>query len=93
MYMSSFLFRTYIYIYVHMVSVEVPEIWSSPNHNLGKRHFSFNVWRSERTKEGGREGKENRKEGGNGHFRMSERNSSSTDAFPQSYSMTSFQGQ
>lgn len=51
------------------------------------------MWRLERTKEGGREGKENRKEGGNGHFRKSQRNSSSTDAFPQSYSMTCFQGQ
>ena len=77
----------------HMwVSIKVPQIWSSPDHNLGNKHFSFNIWRLERRKKGEREGKGKRKEGGNGHFRKSQRNSS-TDAFPQSYSTSSFQGQ
>lgn len=80
------------------VTVDVPRIWSLPDSALEKRYSSFNVWRLKGRKKGGKEGreegkKEKIKEGGNGHFRKSQRNSCSTDVFFQSYSLTDCWGQ
>lgn len=76
----------------HMwVSIKVQQIWSSPDHSLGNKHFSFNIWRLERRKEGEREGKGKRKE----EMGILENLKETLEVrmHSHSYSTSSFQGQ